>query len=59
MLLVKCDCGCFFTLKDNGKKPLVKCPDCEAILNLESSAGANYEVSRVPNSAKISVKFDA
>lgn len=58
MFLIKCNCGCFFTLKDNTCKPLVKCPDCETLLNIDFSNGSNCVVNHIPDNAKVSVKFD-
>lgn len=58
MLLVKCKCGCFFTLKDAKKSPLMKCPNCDVVLDIEAGAESNCSVNHIPDDSKISVRFD-
>lgn len=69
MFLVKCKCGSIFTLNDRwNPSSTMHCPNCDAgginneILNLKRGSGisASIEsVSYIPDSAKITVNFDA
>ena len=69
MVLVKCACGCFFTLKTEGLKnhhPR-KCPNCNKAITLDEYTTLNDAteilpsdgicVKIVPEDAKISVAF--
>lgn len=58
MFLVKCGCGCFFTLKSTYRRPIVKCPNCEAAIGIETHAETSSSVSCIPDNAKVSVNFD-
>ena len=67
MYLVKCKCGCLFTLKEiSGSKR--KCPNCNEVFPLLSyfeiddlqkmPSSAGFTVQLIPDSAKLSVTFE-
>lgn len=69
MFLVKCSCGCMYTLQDknlNYPRPGSSrhCPNCAmrheftTSLTVAIMPGEDFEVHRIPDSAKIEVKFD-
>ena len=69
MFLVKCSCGCMYTLQDknlNYTRPGSSrhCPNCAmrheftTSLTVATMPGEDFEVHRIPDSAKIEVKFD-
>lgn len=69
MVLVKCTCGCFFTLKTEGLKNhhQRKCPNCNKAITLDEYTtlndatellpSDNVQVKIIPDDAKISVAF--
>ena len=70
MVLVKCKCGCFYTLKEAGLRDLdKKCPNCgvEHLLSqYQSISGVNVrlpndelEIRIVPDDVKIQISFEA
>ena len=70
MLLVKCKCGCFFTVKESSLSAHdLQCQNCKEKIRLwdtsnvlESSkdfAESGITVSAIPDNAKIAVSFDA
>ncbi len=66
MLLVKCKCGCLFTLSDSYiDRPLVSCPSCRGPISIDLSFDGDADrhekaasISRIPDNAKITVTFD-
>lgn len=66
MLLVKCKCGCLFTLSDSYiDRPLVSCPSCRGPITIDLSSDGDSDrlekaasISRIPDNAKITVTFD-
>ena len=68
MLLVKCKCGCRFTLDEHRKRNnYVHCPNCEGMFQvseetplyqLDELLKGVESVSRIPENAKIEVSFD-
>ena len=68
MLLVKCKCGCKFTLSETReRKHYIHCPDCQIQLTEESEClpvilgelEKNADsVSMIPDGAKFEVSFD-
>lgn len=69
MLLIKCKCGCRFTLSETReRKHYIRCPDCEEQLPIDEETlsaslapllDAVESISRIPNGAKIDVSFEA
>lgn len=72
MLLIKCKCGCFFTVKDDWfehNRRHLSCQNCDTDIPLDpytyisdlklalEKAGA--VVSAIPENGKMSVSFDA
>lgn len=69
MFLIKCKCGCVFTLKEerfNDTHPIA-CPDCREkffLSNFDTAYGIKAleekgsKVDRIPDSSKVSVTFD-
>ena len=71
MVLVKCKCGCFYTLNQIGLTRNVdmdrKCPNCRADHKLSSYRGLDtmepipddtIKIEVIPENAKIRVSFD-
>ena len=69
MFLIKCKCGCIFTLKETriDDQEAVKCPDCHRefyLRNFNTTAGIlalqerGITVNRIPDSSKVSVTFN-
>lgn len=69
MYLVKCECGCWYTLKEQRLEDLGacakrQCPDCgiEHRFNEESSIKAlsriGFDVKRIPDNVRIEIKFN-
>ena len=68
MFLVKCKCGCFFTLKkDDLKNPCPVCPNCrtkipiDAYVSVAEDQGLSKvtsSISYIPDDAKITITFD-
>lgn len=69
MYLVKCDCGCLYTLqKDKLENALLSqnhhCPNCgskhdfDIDMSVQRLAGSGLEISHGPDNAKIKVTFD-
>lgn len=72
MFLIKCKCGCFFTLKEaelmkDGIQKL-NCPNCKKQISFNqfTSLRDNQDlpeqidsITRIPDHAKITVTFDA
>lgn len=69
MFLIKCKCGCVFTLKETriDDQEAVKCPDCHKSFHLNNYSSTDgilalqergITVDRIPDSSKVSVKFD-
>lgn len=68
MFLIKCKCGCFFTVKkENLNYSYPSCPNCSARipLNKDTELGNSHElcnatesVSYIPDNAKVTVTFD-
>lgn len=74
MLLVKCSCGCLFTVKDDAIPTnghiYTKCHNCEneveyypnnwSLQAVKSAfSQANMTVQKIPDDAKITITFDA
>lgn len=67
MLLVKCKCGCRFTLSENvERKHFVVCPDCEKqfpvgegtlLENLMELSNSVESVNMIPDGVKLEVSF--
>lgn len=72
MILVNCDCGCFFTLRDtifdtgvkfscaNCKKEFLsgpETPDIPALKQVSKKVGMT--IRYIPDNAKITISFDA
>ena len=69
MLLIKCSCGCFFTLKEQGldNTRAKKCQNCGLLFELDKYTNfctildelspKKLEVSQIPDDAKISVSY--
>lgn len=69
MFLLKCKCGCIFTLKNDPERRRynTKCPDCDKVIRFNSytsiadslELGDDIESIRyIPDNAKITVAFD-
>lgn len=68
MLLIKCKCGCRFTLDESRKRNhYIRCPNCEERFQVDEDSRLNQlgeflesveSVSRIPENAKIEVSFD-
>lgn len=69
MYLVKCDCGCLYTLQEDKLENALlsknrHCPNCgskhdfDINMSVQRLAGSGLEISHVPNNAKIKVTFD-
>lgn len=69
MIMVKCSCGCFFTLKEQGLEDTraKRCPNCGSTFELDKFTSLEniskelslkkIEVSQIPDDAKISVSY--
>lgn len=70
MMIVKCSCGCLFTLKETSinSKRWISCPECgnkfyfdpeRCISDTISECSKNFDsVQKVPDNAKLTVTFD-
>lgn len=74
MFLIKCKCGCFFTIKAERLKearvpdqPILPCPNCGVDIPLGQHSSiekfsklndGTQSVSYIPDNAKITVTFD-
>lgn len=70
MFLIKCQCGCFYTLQEDKLKypgmPNANraCPNCGILHNFDSELKAtamslpDINIKRIPDDAKFSVTFD-
>lgn len=69
MFLVKCSCGCFFTVKpENLSKNPLQCPNCKKQIHLTDVSnvlesmpvlqGETVSVSYIPDSASFTVAFN-
>ena len=69
MFLVKCKCGCVFTLKETrvNDKTEIECPDCSKKFDLNNYCAAGgilalqdigITIDRIPDSSKVNVTFD-
>lgn len=70
MLLVKCKCGCLFSIKETSLSPYnLQCQNCKEKIHLWDNSNvlesakefleAGITVSAIPDDAKITVTFDA
>ena len=69
MIIVKCSCGCFFTLKEQSLEDTraKRCPNCGTSFRFDKYTSLNdiveelspqkIEVSQIPDDAKISVSY--
>lgn len=68
MLLIKCKCGCRFTLSETReRKHYICCPDCEKRLPIDNETfsvdlggllDSVESVSKIPDGAKIEISFN-
>lgn len=71
MVLFKCTCGCFFTVKDGTLNAgrYIRCPNCENKVHAHSSValweveGMNgedklFKIRVLPDDAKLNISFD-
>ena len=68
MLLVKCKCGCSYTLDESKIKigQWIRCPQCEESVHtsgnrfqlMENLSEKGFTIQRVPETAKFSVTFE-
>lgn len=69
MFLIKCECGCFYTLQeDKLNYPLLpeprRCPNCGIEHSFQNDLWAKHmnlpdmNIRRIPDDAKFSVTFD-
>lgn len=69
MFLLKCKCGCIFTLKNDleRRRYNTKCPDCSKAIRFNSSTSIAdsleldneiESIRYIPDDAKITVTFD-
>lgn len=73
MLLVKCKCGCFFTLKEESliknNNHALRCINCKEMIgftefsnvyeDFKKLSGSGISVRAIPDDARITVTFDA
>lgn len=69
MFLIKCKCGCFFTIRPEAISPDgFNCPNCRNYLELTryskvfgvfaEQAIPDFSISVIPDDAKVTVTFD-
>ena len=69
MLLIRCSCGCLFTVKELSRFASLICQNCGANIPLTPqtdlkdyislSASSGFSVSMIPDDAEIDVSFKA
>ena len=60
MFLIKCKCGCFFTVKkENLATDFYQCQSCKNKIPVSTyTLDTNDTISHIPDNAKITVTFD-